>query len=62
MKYVFIAIILAVAFPFFGFWIVAIVTAFGVLLAAYAVISPFWGGEEWRVRNIFGSFIPSSYL
>ena len=62
MKYVVLVIVVAVVFPFIGLWIVGIVATFGVLLAAYAVISPFLGGEEWWARKIFRGFTPFSHL
>lgn len=41
-----------VLLPFLGFWIVALIAGFGVLIALYAEIAPFWGGEEWLRRKI----------
>ena len=62
MKYIVLAVIIAVVSPFIGFWIIGIVATLGVLLAAYAVISPFLGGEEWLARKVFRGLIPFSWL
>lgn len=53
MKAVLLIVLIIVAFsPFLGFWIVALIAGFGVLIALYAEIAPFWGGEEWLRRKI----------
>ena len=45
-------IMVLVLSPFLGFWIVALIAGLGSLVALYAVIAPFWGGEEWLRRKI----------